>query len=239
MVVRSSEERPIVSSSDQIDVYLETGEKRVFAGVIDWPGWSRSGRDEDSALQSLFDYGPRYASAIKTARLGFQPPMNPSALSVIEKLKGSSTTDFGAPDTTPSSDASPLDEAGLQRFQELLQACFLAFDQSVQAASGKELSIGPRGGGRDLDKIIQHVVDADVAYLSRLGVKFETGGKGNPPEELPHIRPVILAALASSAHGELPAHGPRGGARWTPRYFVRRVAWHILDHTWEIEDRSQ
>ncbi len=26
-------------------------------------------------------------------------------------------------------------------------------------------------------------------------------------------------------------------ALWTARSFVRRVAWHTLDHTWEIEDR--
>jgi hypothetical protein len=25
---------------------------------------------------------------------------------------------------------------------------------------------------------------------------------------------------------------------WSPRYFVRRSAWHALDHAWEIEDRS-
>jgi len=37
--------------------------------------------------------------------------------------------------------------------------------------------------------------------------------------------------------GEIPHQGPRGGALWTPRYFVRRVAWHTVDHLWEIEDR--
>ena len=27
------------------------------------------------------------------------------------------------------------------------------------------------------------------------------------------------------------------GRALTPRYFVRRLAWHDLDHAWEIEDR--
>jgi hypothetical protein len=53
----------------------------------------------------------------------------------------------------------------------------------------------------------------------------------------PHRR--RQAALAAGARGELPERGPRGGARWTPRSFVRRVAWHVLDHAWEIEDRLQ
>jgi hypothetical protein len=35
----------------------------------------------------------------------------------------------------------------------------------------------------------------------------------------------------------LPAAGPRGGKIWSVRYFVRRTAWHALDHAWEIEDR--
>jgi hypothetical protein len=51
-------------------------------------------------------------------------------------------------------------------------------------------------------------------------------------------RAAILEGLAASAAGKLPAKGPRGGSRWTARYFVRRVAWHALDHAWEIEDRA-
>jgi len=26
-------------------------------------------------------------------------------------------------------------------------------------------------------------------------------------------------------------------ACWPARYYVRRAAWHVLDHAWEIEDR--
>lgn len=25
---------------------------------------------------------------------------------------------------------------------------------------------------------------------------------------------------------------------WPPRYAARRIAWHVLDHAWQIEDRS-
>jgi hypothetical protein len=47
----------------------------------------------------------------------------------------------------------------------------------------------------------------------------------------------ILDELSAAARGELPTEGPRGGKRWSPVYFVRRLAWHELDHAWEIEDR--
>jgi hypothetical protein len=52
-----------------------------------------------------------------------------------------------------------------------------------------------------------------------------------------HQRQAVLGALRAAARGEFPLLGPRGGRRWTPRYFVRRDAWHVLDHVWEIEDR--
>jgi hypothetical protein len=52
------------------------------------------------------------------------------------------------------------------------------------------------------------------------------------------MRQAMLKALESAARGEIPERGPRGGVRWTPRYFVRRSAWHVVDHVWEIEDRS-
>ena len=224
-------------SSNQIDVYLEIGEKRTFAGVIDWPGWCRSGRDEGSALQALFDYGPRYARVLRAARLGFRAPADASAFAVIERLEGSATTDFGAPGVAPSSDARPVDDVELRRFQALLKACWRAFDAAAKAAIGKELRRGPRGGGRDLVGIVQHVLGGDAGYLAGLGWKFKMGDGDEPDEELRRTRQAILEALAPAARGELPARGPRGGVRWTPRYFVRRVAWHVLDHAWEIEDR--
>jgi hypothetical protein len=31
---------------------------------------------------------------------------------------------------------------------------------------------------------------------------------------------------------------PIAGKKWPPRYAARRIAWHALDHAWEIEDRS-
>jgi hypothetical protein len=50
---------------------------------------------------------------------------------------------------------------------------------------------------------------------------------------------AAIAGMRASAAGEIPAVGPRGGKRWTARYFVRRAAWHVLDHAWEIEDRIE
>ncbi|HLO33232.1 MAG TPA: hypothetical protein VK249_29055 [Anaerolineales bacterium] len=220
-------------SSNHINVYLEIGAKRTFAGALDWPGWCRSGRDEDSALQALLDYGPRYGHVPRTARLGFNAPADLSELVVAERLKGNATTDFGAPGLAPSSDAKPVDAVELQRLQKLLKACWRIFDKSIAAATGKALRTGPRGGGRDLEGIREHLLGSDVGYVTQLGWKLQPDDR----EDHQQIRQAILQALTASANGEIPVKGPRGGIRWTARYFVRRTAWHILDHAWELEDR--
>ncbi len=217
-------------------VYLEVGAKRTFAGALDWPGWCRSGRDQASALQALLEYAPRYAAALRLARMRFQPPKDVSDLAVVESLKGDSTTDFGAPHCIPAADASPLDEAELRRLQNVLKACWRCLDHAAQAATGRTLRVGPRGGGRDLETIIDHVARAQRAYVSKLGWKqVKTAKSASAYQD----QQDALKALAAAAHGELPARGPRGGLNWPPRYFVRRTAWHVLDHAWELEDRLE
>src|SRR5215212_1040464 len=115
-----------MAPSTKIDVYLEAGQKRTFAGALDWPGWCRSGKDEASALQALFDYGTRYARVVGSAKLGFQAPKDGSALVVVERLKGNPTTDFGAPGVAPSADSKPIDADQLYSFEKVLKACWRA-----------------------------------------------------------------------------------------------------------------
>jgi hypothetical protein len=219
-----------------VDVYLETANKRVFAGALDWPGWCRSAKDPDGALQALIDYAPRYAKVLRRKRIPFKPPKDASALEVVERLKGDATTDFGAPGKPPKFDAKAMDKRQLARMEKILQACWAAIDSAVKAAKGKELRKGPRGGGRSLEKIVEHVVGADHGYLARIGGKYP-GGDEIDPASLKRFRAAIIEALGASARGEVPRKGPRGGSRWTARFFVRRSVWHVLDHAWEIEDR--
>lgn len=220
-----------------IDVYLEIGKKRTFAGALAWPGWCRSGRDEASALQALCDYGPRYEQVLHTTGVQFQSPTDIAAFAVVERIEGTTTTDFGAPDVAPSSDTSPIDTLELQFLQMLLTAYWRAFDTAVQQASGKVLRKGPRGGGRDLERIIQHVLGAERSYLAALGWRHRPREASVEWQERGQLRDQVLAALAAAARGDLPTRGPRGGSMWAPRYFVRRAGWHVLDHVWEIEDR--
>src|SRR5207245_2924028 len=134
-------------------------------------GWCRSGRDEGSALEALAAYAPRYAAAVERAAPGFRAPTDPKALEVVERLDGNSTTNFGAPGVAPASDQRPVDDAELERLEGLLQASWSAFDAAAEAASSAVLRKGPRGGGRNLHAIVSHVLEADGAYLARVGGK--------------------------------------------------------------------
>lgn len=220
-----------------IPVYLEVGQKKVFAGAIDWPGWCRSGRDEESARQALLEYGQRYKQILKPSKLDFAAPSELSVFKVVERLEGNATTDFGAPGAIPDADSRPVDDKELKRFLSILDACWQAFSAASNSAAGKELQKGPRGGGRELEGITRHVLDAQAGYLSSLGWKMKRSSNDDLKEVFDRTQQAVVEGLETSARGEIPEIGPRGGSRWSPRYFVRRSAWHLLDHVWEIQDR--
>ena len=194
-------------------VYLEVGTKRVFASAADWPGWCRAGRDEASALANLAAYAPRYAPIVKLARLQF--PKDATSFEVVERLKGDATTDFGAPSIPANAEANHLTKAETDRMVALARACWNYLDR-VRSRAPKELRRGPRGGGRDRDKMFAHVLDAELAYASRIGLKLKK------PD-----RNAMLERFADPYRSE----------KWPIPYAVRRTAWHALDHAWEMEDR--
>lgn len=220
-----------------VDVYTEGGAKRAFAGAIDWPGWCRSGRDEDAALETLVAYRPRYAAALSGVGVRFPASESTPTLRVVERLNGDSTTDFGTPSIPPAADSTPVDATELPRLTAVLEACWAAFDRVAAATVGVKLTKGPRGGGRDLGQIVGHVARAEANYVRRLAAPAPKVDEGDEWTAIGEMHRAAVEALSRAvAHG-LPETGPRGGAVWTPRYFVRRSAWHVLDHAWEIEDR--
>ena len=218
-----------------VETYLEVGAKRVFAGALDWPGWCRSSRREEDALEVLLAYGPRYAAVLKGSGVRFAPPAKASTFKVVERLKGDATTDFGAPSIAPKADARAVDRRWLTRQVKILEASWNAFDRAAGKVTGP-LAKGPRGGGREVDAIVAHVVGAEASYARMIGAEtkgVDEAGADAAAEE----RAIVRGALERAVTDGIPA-GPRGGKRWSARYFVRRAVWHVLDHAWEIEDRS-
>lgn len=217
-------------ASTALAIALEVGTKRVFAVALEWPGWARSGRDEQGAIDALLGAGHRYVEALRAQ--GVRPsPRRSTSCEVVERLPGGAGTDFGVPEASLTIDGEPVDQTQVRRLSRIVSATWVAFDRAEEAASGATLAKGPRGGGRSLEKIGAHVQEADRAYLRSLG------GAAFEDATASEVRSAFLDALGARARGDLPATGPRGGKRWTARYAARRAAWHALDHAWEIEDR--
>jgi hypothetical protein len=211
-------------------VYVEVGSRKVFATALNWPGWSRGAKTEDDALRALFDYGPRYAKVV--TRLGFVAPKDASAFTVEERVDGDSGTDYGVPEKPSSKDARPLKSDELSRLVGIMERCWMYFDETASANERATLRTGPRGGGRSVAAMAEHVAGADAAYLAQLGGK-------RSGTDIAVLRAGFVDALRARARGEEPPPNPRKKKPyWTPRYAIRRSAWHALDHAWEIEDRA-
>ena len=212
------------------DVAIETGRKRVFAFALVWPGWCRSGKDEALALAALAAYGARYAPIAKKAPIAFDPK-SAAAFRVGEHLAGTATTDFGAPDSVAKRDTRPLAAAEAKEIAALVNAVWVTFDAVISGAP-TELRKGPRGGGRDRDQIADHVLGAEGAYVRKLGLALKAPARDDRGG-IAEFRTAITEVLAKPSNGK--ALVERG---WPQRYAARRIAWHALDHAWEIQDRS-
>ena len=210
-----------------IAVALETTPKKTFACALEWPGWCRSGRDPDAALAALADYAPRFGPIAEAA--GFPLPAR-ITLGEVERLPGGSTTAFGAPEVTFEADRSPVTPTAARRIAALVSAAWAHFDE-VLAVTPESLRKGPRGGGRDRDKMATHVLEAENAYARQLGLKVPHPALHDTPA-IGVQREAILAVLCAGSDGA-PVH------KWTTRYAARRVAWHVLDHVWEMQDRTE
>jgi hypothetical protein len=211
-------------------ISLEASPKKVFATAMDWPGWSRSGKTEELALEALVAYGSRYAVVAREAGVAFKPPAA-GDLDLVERVDGGGGTAFGVPSVVTELDRRPVTKSEAHRLARLVEAAWAVFDRVVAAAPA-ELRKGPRGGGRDRDKMVAHVVESDVGYARQLGLP------------IPYADPMDAAAAQAQRAATLevlrqPSDGsPLAGRSWTLRYAAHRIAWHALDHAWEIEDRS-
>ncbi len=207
---------------NRVRVTVESVDKKVFVSALDWPGWSRSGKTEELAVEAFLAAAPRYAVVAREAGLDFDA--DTIEVDDAERAEGDAATAFGVPGAIGDEDRRPVDAAEAQRLAAIVEAAWAVFDR-VAAAAPEELRKGPRGGGRDRTKIVGHVNDADGGYATVMGIK---------EPDVAARRAAMLDVLRQPSDGS-----PIAGRKWPPRYAARRIAWHALDHAWEIEDRTE
>jgi hypothetical protein len=213
---------------------LEIGEeiapKKAFVWAVEWPGWCRSGRTAEAARAHLVEVRSRYAPVAQIAGLRL-PRVTVDQLEVVESLKGGGATEFGVPSAIGQDDRRTVSARDAKRLAALVEAAWTTFDR-VASEAPAELRKGPRGGGRDTAKVIAHVVEADSAYAREIGIKNKPPSPDDA-DAVTALRTSILEALSNPSNGS-----PLADRKWTLRYAARRIAWHAIDHAWEIEDRA-
>lgn len=220
-----------------IAVALEIGPaRRVFAQALDWIGWCRAGKDEVTALHQLVIAGPRYAPVAARASLTFTIPPSFEAFEVVERVPGTATTDFGAPAVPLPSDEKPLAEADVERLISLLTACWATFDDVLHSISENLRNVKSERG-RSPDAMRLHLLQTEKMHLSAFGPAFRQSDATHVAEQEAVVREQIIAALRTVPREENIAPRRKSGFTWTPRFAVRRSAWHALDHAWELQGR--
>lgn len=214
----------------RLAVAVESTPKKTFVTAIDWPGWSRSGKTLPSAMEALLDYAPRYAPIAGAAGEPFAT--DDLETEVFETSDGGAGTDFGVPSLVTEADRRATSKSDAARLASLVAAAWSYLDDVV-AGAPESLRKGPRGGGRDTSKIVTHTLEADHAYAREMGLKAPAPTLGDRPS-IQRLRDAVLDVIRAASDGS-----PIAGRRWTVRYAAHRIAWHSLDHAWEIEDRSE
>jgi len=210
-----------------IAVTIESTTRKSFARALDWPGWTRAGKTEELALAALAGSAARYAPVAESAG----EPFAPDTYEVVVHAGAGSGTDFGVPSVITDDERRPTSAHDADRLARLVHAAWSILD-GVAATAPAELRKGPRGGGRDRDKMLTHVFESEWAYAREMGIRVKL------PD--PADRAAIGAIHAAMLHVlREPSDGtPLAGRRWTTRYAAGRIAWHALDHAWEMEDRT-
>jgi hypothetical protein len=221
--------------ANHIRVMLEIGPKgkKVVAVAPDWPGLARGAKTEEAAIERLLSYVPRYAPVTKLAGMEAAFPVTP-VVDVIEHYPGTGSTDFwGISFAFSNLDQQTMSDEDLVRELTLMRACWAFFDD-VRARVSAEMQRGPRGGGRDRDRIVRHTFAAEQDWAKKIGVLTPDGAMLTD-EGLEAHRDAYCQAIQ-----EYHSQGKLAGkmAKWPLRYLIRHTAFHTLDHAWEMEDKD-
>jgi len=217
----------------QLRVLVEepTRGKRRVAVAAEWPGLERGGKTEAEAVDKLARYVSRYLPVAKRVGLGSELAAQ-TALEIIGRYRGVGSTDFWGISFAPSPlDREPFDAPTFDRQVRLLRGAWAEFDETAARVSA-ELRPGVRGGGRPRDRIIRHVLFTEGDDFSkRVKARSELEDMLTPARLARHRDRFVEAMRAWYAEGK-----PLGN--WTIPYLLRHTAYHVLDHTWEMQDRD-
>lgn len=219
-------------------IVIEAGpkQKKYVAYARDWPGLERNGTSADAAFLHADSYRSRYEVIAERAGLGEEYRAEPVS-SIVLEYEGTPSTDFwGISFAHSEFDHVPLSTAELERQVALLEACWAEFDDIALRVS-PELQKGPRGGGRDRDHIVRHVLAAEIDWVKRLDIRPDLH-EIVPADARRLFRAQIVDAIRDLHSQGIGESRAKGGPYWTHSFLIRHMAYHVMDHGWEMEDKD-
>lgn len=218
--------------TNQLRVMLEIGPKgkKVVAVAPDWPGLERGAKTGDDAIARLQSYLPRYAWVANRAGMGKEFGAI-QTVDMVEQYPGVGSTDFwGISFAFSSIDRQAMSSEELERELTLMQTCWAFFDE-VRVRVSADMQKGPRGGGRDRDQIVRHVIGVETDWATKLGLNTLDSASPTAEELSAHRAAYCAAIRAFHSEGKM-------ARNWPLRYLIRHTAYHTMDHAWEMEDKD-
>ena len=175
----------------------------------------------------------RYADVAALAGEAFPPGEAASfELELVESVEGGGGTDFGVPSAITPLDGRrsprprPIGWPGSSRPPG---PCSTASPPGRRPSCARARAAAAGTATRWSATSTKPI----TAYAQVLGIKVPAPDRSDM---------ATVTELRTRGAGRPPRRSdgsPIAGRKWPPRYAARRIAWHALDHAWEMEDRSE
>ena len=214
--------------SKPLRLFVEETPKKVFVSALDWPGLARGAKTEDLAVESLVAHLPRYAKVAHKAGERFDP--HDFDIEVVSRTEGDAGSAYGIPSLVAPEDrdagrcargeADRIDRRGVVgRVRRRSR-------RRRRSRSGRAHAAAGATGRRSSSTSPGRTAATPARWASRATPRRRRASRPSGRR--------CWRCCGTTSDGS-----PIADKKWPPRYAARRVAWHALDHAWEIEDRTE
>jgi len=229
-------------------LYLESGpkHKKTMVHVLDLLGCIAQGSTTKSALESTPEAIRTYLRFLERHGEAVRPA---GAITTVVEAHITKGTWLGNGDPTPgfAPDFKPLSTQN--RSIHLQRLAWMQSDllELIRDETQEQLRLEPKGGGRSIHHILQHMAESQAVYLrsvvgpvaglSEALKAVQNEGPDSLPLTLSTVWDITNARLESLTDDERKQSVTHGQVVWTARRCMRRMLEHSWEHLLEISER--
>jgi predicted RNase H-like HicB family nuclease/uncharacterized damage-inducible protein DinB len=228
-------------------LYVESGPRRrkTMVHVLDLLGCIAQGPTTEEALGATPQAIREYLRFLQRHREGMKPNAKHTT-SVAGHITKGAWLGYGDPTSGFAPDFEPLSAKDLEIYLRRLAWLRADLLQMIRDVPRKKLLAEPKGTGRTIYHILQHVAGSECVYLRYLvgkvdGLSDAMRAVEQSPDNLPfalsglwQISRARLEALTVAERKQWVQHGQ---VTWTARRAFRRLLEHDWEHLLELSTR--